>query len=99
MLLHLVRHSRSELIDTCWNVNEEAEGESATSDNELIDTCWNVNIIAPGITHLSFLELIDTCWNVNYFIDHKESLRRTRINRYMLECKLELDRLSGRSKV
>ena len=37
-------HCFSELIDTCWNVNERAEQAREALELELIDTCWNVNI-------------------------------------------------------
>ena len=57
---------------------------------ELIDTCWNVNKEEYKINIEEFIELIDTCWNVN---DNKKASRYSqciRINRYMLECKLDL---------
>ena len=55
---------------------------------ELIDTCWNVNASHNRINiHISD-ELIDTCWNVNNCHTLFLFIRRKRINRYMLECKL-----------
>ena len=34
----------TELIDTCWNVNEDVGGRRLKKWKELIDTCWNVNV-------------------------------------------------------
>ena len=35
----------SELIDTCWNVNDITIVVFDEAISELIDTCWNVNSI------------------------------------------------------
>ena len=53
---------------------------------ELIDTLWNVNTRLRLSLRLLRLELIDTLWNVN---NRTISLLllRTRINRYIMECK------------
>ena len=36
-------------------------------------------------------ELIDTLWNVNYTDFYPVWHEKTRINRYIMECKFELD--------
>ena len=35
----------AELIDTCWDVNQELTELEAWSLVELIDTCWDVNFL------------------------------------------------------
>ena len=35
--------STSELIDTCWDVNDINFATRITAPTELIDTCWDVN--------------------------------------------------------
>ena len=64
---------------------------------ELIDTLWNVNQLIQAVTGSQFRELIDTLWNVN------ESGRLAAylgigINRYIMECKLQLYNGKKRSK-
>ena len=81
-----------ELIDTCWNVNQQLFKFSLAIESdfdivkELIDTCWNVNPSTPIVDIIPFSELIDTCWNVNYELIESD-FDIVRINRYMLECK------------
>ena len=53
------------LIDTWWNVNDEARDLLLILPYVLIDTWWNVNYknrrLCTGGRHV----LIDTWWNVN----------------------------------
>ena len=39
-ILHL---GVAELIDTCWDVNQDSKVENLQKYLELIDTCWDVN--------------------------------------------------------
>ena len=57
--------------------------------DELIETLWNVNADdltdpAPATT-----ELIETLWNVNYGRPYFRRKECFRINRNIVECKLE----------
>ena len=54
---------------------------------ELIDTCWDVNVEYKKAQGNPLEELIDTCWDVN--TRGKTAVKQySRINRYMLGCKL-----------
>ena len=57
-----------ELIDTCWDVNEDKEHKMKSLDSELIDTCWDVNLLPIAKYSPAICELIDTCWDVNLVI-------------------------------
>ena len=35
----------SELIDTCWDVNNDMRASAGSEYSELIDTCWDVNYV------------------------------------------------------
>ena len=76
-----------ELIDTCWDVNEDKEHKMKSLDSELIDTCWDVNRLQRIYLFLTDGELIDTCWDVNMYEGLDEHSPSKRINRYMLGCK------------
>ena len=54
---------------------------------ELIDTLWNVNGKKNDKYWKEICELIDTLWNVNDE-EKRISRKRKRINRYIMECKL-----------
>ena len=56
-----------ELIDTCWDVNNNRLTDSDYDDYELIDTCWDVNSVCISQAALESGELIDTCWDVNAY--------------------------------
>ena len=56
-----------ELIDTCWDVNQERHLRYQVLKHELIDTCWDVNAVSSNIIQMTEAELIDTCWDVNLF--------------------------------
>ena len=55
------------LIDTWWNVNENANLAFMEIFAVLIDTWWNVNECAMIVIFEIMDVLIDTWWNVNYF--------------------------------
>ena len=60
--------SRTELIDTLWNVNVYSGAGSVVKSQELIDTLWNVNFKVVLYEVDGYTELIDTLWNVNSII-------------------------------
>ena len=41
----------SELIDTCWDVNQGEIYVTFKVNNELIDTCWDVNVISLSLNN------------------------------------------------
>ena len=55
----------SELIDTCWDVNNHETVPCWQGTGELIDTCWDVNLRGSRSVRTHGFELIDTCWDVN----------------------------------
>ena len=55
---------------------------------ELIDTLWNVNRLLKTPRQRRGCELIDTLWNVNLSHSPDIPFRCARINRYIMECKL-----------
>ena len=55
----------SELIETLWNVNQNALYPIQQISAELIETLWNVNANILCAQHLVEAELIETLWNVN----------------------------------
>ena len=58
-------------------------------EDELIDTLWNVNFFFLSISISVAAELIDTLWNVNLVGVGAASVGVARINRYIMECKLQ----------
>ena len=78
--------SETELIDTCWDVNENNQLNNNQQNKELIDTCWDVNLGRTVTLRVDRKELIDTCWDVNV-LSRKALNLYLRINRYMLGCK------------
>ena len=58
------------LIDTWWNVNENANLAFMEIFAVLIDTWWNVNRSSKRSISAEISVLIDTWWNVNQeFVD------------------------------
>ena len=57
--------------------------------SELIDTLWNVNYEDCDWEDYCGSELIDTLWNVNIIDSDFMNSRTIRINRYIMECKLQ----------
>ena len=57
---------KTELIDTCWDVNTVCILYRYPIHTELIDTCWDVNSGVYFEFKLTYTELIDTCWDVNF---------------------------------
>ena len=55
----------TELIDTCWNVNEFLRYASLTISriNRYMLEC---KYLIHHYSYIALLELIDTCWNVNF---------------------------------
>ena len=43
------RNKKTELIDTCWDVNEVRYSQTASGSMELIDTCWDVNLVQQAV--------------------------------------------------
>ena len=56
---------------------------------ELIETLWNVNYARLYLGYLLSLELIETLWNVNPEVLRELEEMVDRINRNIVECKLD----------
>ena len=78
----------TELIETLWNVNAEVLKAEAALRKELIETLWNVNIDLLTGEDEETCELIETLWNVNINRKFINYITFFRINRNIVECKL-----------
>ena len=74
------------LIETLWNVKLSAILDSSSSILVLIETLWNVKTGRHRKFVPEVFVLIETLWNVKSEAV-KLSLRVSRINRNIVECK------------
>ena len=75
------------LIETYWNVNENAEKVENSTSAVLIETYWNVNECTRKEKCEEHGVLIETYWNVNPFYWWVLTKITNCINRNILECK------------
>ena len=64
-----------------------------SSGTVLIETLWNVKLSVRYENAYEVIVLIETLWNVKRRVDYMQFIPENRINRNIVECKDESERL------